>query len=66
MQADDRKTEGRIARCWAAVRQWSGDDAYERYLAHQRLAHPDAAPLDRRAFHRHYQQQRFSGVNRCC
>jgi hypothetical protein len=39
---------------------------YERYLAHQRLAHPDAAPLDRRAFHRHYQQQRFSGVNRCC
>jgi Protein of unknown function (DUF466). len=35
---------------WAWLRAVSGDDAYERYLAHHAAAHPDRAPLDRRAF----------------
>jgi uncharacterized short protein YbdD (DUF466 family) len=49
------------------LRQWSGDDAYERYLAHHQLAHPDQPLLSRRAFIRRYQHERFSsGPNRCC
>lgn len=52
---------------WALLRQWSGDDAYERYLAHHQLAHPDQPFLSRRAFTRRYQHERFSsGPNRCC
>ena len=35
---------------WAWLREVSGDDAYERYLAHHAAAHPDRAPLGRRAF----------------
>ncbi len=51
---------------WAGMRQWSGDDAYERYLAHHNQAHSETAPMDRQAFHRHQQTHRFSGVTRCC
>lgn len=52
---------------WALLRQWSGDDAYERYLAHHQLTHPDQPLLSRREFIRRYQYERFSsGPNRCC
>lgn len=54
------------------VRQWlralSGDDAYERYLAHWQLhnhAH-ETRPLDRKAFYQMEQQRKWSGISRCC
>jgi uncharacterized short protein YbdD (DUF466 family) len=50
------------------IRQLTGDDAYERYLAHWR-AHPvleHAAPLDRAAFCREEQRRKWEGVRRCC
>jgi uncharacterized short protein YbdD (DUF466 family) len=52
---------------WAAVRNLSGDDAYERYLAHLKHHHPEAQPLSRRSFFRSEQQRRWNGgPNRCC
>jgi uncharacterized short protein YbdD (DUF466 family) len=55
-----------LQRVWAGLRAVSGDDAYERYLAHQRRDHPGAAPLDRRAFYTEALQRKWSGVSRCC
>jgi len=47
----------------AYLRCWSGDDAYERYLAeHQGHGH---ALLNRREFYRRYLDKRASG-SRCC
>ena len=51
---------------WAWLREVSGDDAYERYLAHQASAHPGQAPLDRREFFRRWQTNAWTGVRRCC
>ncbi len=51
---------------WAWLREVSGDDAYERYLAHQASAHPGQTPLDRRAFFRRLQTDVWTGVRRCC
>ena len=51
---------------WRGIRTVSGDDAYERYLRHHALEHADTAPMSRRAYYDHYQQQKWSGVNRCC
>jgi uncharacterized short protein YbdD (DUF466 family) len=52
---------------WAALRNLSGDDAYERYLAHLKRHHPEAQPLSRRSFCRSEQQRRWNGgPNRCC
>jgi uncharacterized short protein YbdD (DUF466 family) len=51
---------------WAAVRELSGDDAYERYLQHQAIAHPSEAPLDRAAFFKAEQHRKWEGVRRCC
>jgi uncharacterized short protein YbdD (DUF466 family) len=51
---------------WQALRTLSGDDAYERYLAHHAGAHPGVAPLSRRAFYLDEEQRKWNGINRCC
>ena len=51
---------------WGWLRAVSGDDAYERYLAHHAAAHPGCAPLDRRAFFRDRQSAAWAKVKRCC
>lgn len=52
--------------CWHALRELSGDDGYERYLAHHAAAHPGASPLSRSAWFANRQRQKWSGINRCC
>jgi uncharacterized short protein YbdD (DUF466 family) len=51
---------------WRVLRALVGDDAYERYCAHTRAEHPDRPLLARRAFYLQQQQQKWSGINRCC
>ncbi len=51
---------------WGIIRSLSGIDAYERYLAHCRKAHPDQTPLSRKAFFIQEQERQWSGVRRCC
>lgn len=55
-----------LRQSWYAIRQLSGDDAYERYLAHHAACHPDTAPLSRKEFFQHEQQQKWSDIKRCC
>ena len=51
---------------WYIIRELSGDDGYERYLAHHAVAHPDISPLSRSAWFEHEQRQKWSGIKRCC
>lgn len=54
---------------WQRVRQLTGDDAYERYLAHYHEHHAQAgaaAPLTRAEFFKQWQDQKWTGVKRCC
>ena len=53
-------------RFWRWLRAVSGDDAYERYLAHHRGCHPGVVPLDRGAFFRREQERKWAKINRCC
>ena len=55
-----------MKKLWRLIRRLSGDDAYERYLAHLRAAHPERIPLDRKAFFREEQERKWNGVRRCC
>ena len=56
------------------IRQLSGDDAYERYLAHyhqhQNELHANKAnvesPLSREAFFKEWQANKWKGIKRCC
>jgi len=52
--------------CWRALRQLSGDDGYERYLAHHAAAHPGISPLSRSAWFANQQQKKWAGLKRCC
>lgn len=53
---------------WKVVRRLSGDDAYERYLAHWRAHHANdgGEPLSRQAFFKAEQERKWNGVRRCC
>lgn len=57
-----------LKRGWRLLRELSGDDAYERYLAHWRERHRDDGelPLDRAEYFRAEQRRKWDGVRRCC
>ena len=48
------------------LRQVSGDDAYERYLAHHGQAHPGEPPMTQEQYFRKRQDEKWSKVSRCC
>lgn len=66
MAARLRQMLRRLRQGWRLLRQLSGDDAYERYLAHHAEAHPGQAPLSRTAYFRRCEQDKWYGVRRCC
>jgi uncharacterized short protein YbdD (DUF466 family) len=51
---------------WQFLREATGDDAYERYLAHHRMHHPGRLPLSPRDYYRQQQESKWSKVSRCC
>lgn len=57
-----------LKQIWGGVREASGDDAYERYLAHWRRHHAfeGGLPMDRQAFFKEEQKRKWEGVRRCC
>ncbi len=55
-----------MRRIWKLFRQLSGEDSYERYLAHCRKTHPESEPLSRKAFFERETERKWSGIKRCC
>ena len=55
-----------LRQSWRMIRQLSGDDAYERYLAHHATCHAETTPLSRKEYFQQQQQQKWSGIKRCC
>ena len=51
---------------WQYLRQVTGDDAYERYVAHQQVAHAGEPPFTRHQFFKKRQDEKWSKVSRCC
>jgi uncharacterized short protein YbdD (DUF466 family) len=51
---------------WHYLRQVTGDDAYERYIEHQKQAHAGEVPLTRQQFFKVRQDEKWSKVSRCC
>lgn len=51
----------------AAARLMVGLPSYDAYRAHMAACHPEAVPMDYRAFFRERQQARYGGGGgRCC
>jgi uncharacterized short protein YbdD (DUF466 family) len=48
------------------LRGVTGDDAYEKYLAHHQRTSPDDAPLSAKAFFHAQMDQKWSCINGCC
>ena len=59
-------TLGKLGELWRWLRQASGDDAYERYLAHMHANHPEAVVLDRSAYYCLRLEQKWNRITRCC
>ncbi len=60
----------KLIHLWHILRRLSGDDAYERYLTHHAAFHASMVdappPLSRKAFVKLWQDNKWSGINRCC
>ncbi len=56
----------RLKGLWQYLRQVTGDDAYERYIAHRHIAHACEPPLTRQEFFTRRQNEKWSKVSRCC
>ncbi len=63
----------KMKKLWQAIRQLSGDDAYERYLKHYAAYHAErgdavnATPfLSREEFFKQWQDGKWKGIKRCC
>lgn len=56
----------KLSMLWRTVRRLSGDDAYERYLAHRAEHHVEQPPLSREEFFKQWQDSKWKGVKRCC
>ena len=59
-----------LKNAWQNIRHLSGDDAYERYLAHFSEHHTDKHDteplLSREAFFKQWQDIKWKGIKRCC
>jgi uncharacterized short protein YbdD (DUF466 family) len=55
-----------LKQLWRYLRQVSGDDAYERYLAHHRQTHPGEVPMTREQHFTKRQDEKWEKVSRCC
>jgi uncharacterized short protein YbdD (DUF466 family) len=51
---------------WAYLRAVSGDDAYERYVAHHAAEHPGQPLMSPKVYFAERQRQKWTGVTRCC
>ena len=51
---------------FSLLRGVTGDDAYDKYLAHHQRTHPDAEPLTGAEFFRAQLEQKFNCVSGCC
>ena len=51
---------------WRLTRQLSGDDAYERYLAHVARFHPGEVPMTRAEHFAFRQNEKWNRLSRCC
>jgi len=48
------------------LRGVTGDDAYEKYLAHMARTAPQEQPMNAREFYRAQLEQKWSCINGCC
>jgi uncharacterized short protein YbdD (DUF466 family) len=55
-----------LRKVWLAIREWSGDAAYERYLRSPRTRAHTAGVLSPAEFYVEQLDRRYSRPNRCC
>lgn len=55
-----------LSKVWAFIQELVGENAYEKYLAHQVKHHPDQAVLSKKEFFKLETERKWDGVRRCC
>jgi uncharacterized short protein YbdD (DUF466 family) len=65
MQTLRLQLEGALRNFWRGLRQWSGDSAYETYLACAERQ-PTQKPLSATEFYVEQLNSKYSRPNRCC
>lgn len=62
----DRKSSNPFRYAWRYLREISGDNAYDRYLATHRRTHPERPPLSRGDFYRRRLDEKYNNPGSRC
>jgi len=54
------------SKAWVGIREWCGDNAYDRYVQAQKNMTEDSALLTPTQFYVEQLNRRYSRPNRCC
>jgi uncharacterized short protein YbdD (DUF466 family) len=65
-QAAERSVRQFLSSGLSLLRGVTGDDAYEKYLAHMQRTAPQEQPMNARDFYRAQLEQKWSCINGCC
>jgi uncharacterized short protein YbdD (DUF466 family) len=65
-RAADRSVRQFLSSGLSLLRGVTGDDAYDKYLAHMRASRPGEPPMSAREFYRAQLENRWSCINGCC
>jgi len=65
MQSIRFQFSGALRNLWRGLRQWSGDSAYETYLACA-MRQPAQKPMSAAEFYVEQLNRKYSRPNRCC
>jgi uncharacterized short protein YbdD (DUF466 family) len=64
--AADKSVRQFLSSGLSLLRGVTGDDAYEKYLAHMRASAPQETPMSAREFYRAQLENKWSCINGCC
>lgn len=64
--APDKSVRQFLSAGLSLLRGVTGDDAYEKYLAHMSTSAPGETPLTAREFYRAQLENKWSCINGCC
>lgn len=64
--ATDRSVRQFLSSGLSLLRGVTGDDAYEKYLAHMSRNAPEETPMSAREFYKAQLERKWSCINGCC
>lgn len=65
-RSEATKQSSLLKSLWQNFKSLIGEDAYDKYLEHQRNSHPETKTLTRKEFYKQDTDSKWNSIRRCC